>query len=192
MKKIFYLLLTSLLLLSFGCGSAQEAAKGQAAEGKILVAYFSCTGNTKALAEKVASVSGGDLFEIAPEVPYTMEDLNWHDETTRATVEQKDLSSRPALKAQLENAADYRGVVLLYPIWWGQAPRLVDTFLESTDLAGKVILPISMAHSSDIGSSADNLAELAPDADWQTGKGYQGQPSEAELRELLTKAGIMH
>ena len=175
--------------------AAEEAklppAAADPAKSKILVAYFSCTGNTKALAEKAAKALHADIYEIVPEKPYTSDDLNYNDETTRATVEQKDDSARPALADKNADVAGHSSIVLVYPIWWGQAPRIVDTFLESYDFTGKTMVPICTSGGSDIGSSADYLAKLTRGkANWKDGKRFAASDSEDEVKEWLKSLGL--
>ena len=205
MKKIMTVLLASLMLLVFGgCGSDSSAASStqkaapaassssaQTAGGsKTLVAYFSCTGNTKALAGTAAKVLGADEFEIVPEQAYTSEDLNYNDESTRATVEMKDESARPAIKNKLEGLEKYDTIVIVYPIWWGQAPRIIDTFMESYDLNGKTVVPICTSISSDIGSSGDYLHQFAPNAKWKDGKRFEKNASEADVKAFFAGLGL--
>lgn len=212
MKKLIFVLLASLMLLALGgCGSdnaaatssqkAAPAASSSAsstsgastqknANAKTLVVYFSCTGNTKALAGTMAKVLGADTFEIVPEKAYTKEDLNYNDETTRATVEQKDASARPAIKNKLEGLERYDTVVIAYPIWWGQAPRIINTFLESYDFSGKTLVPICTSASSDIGSSGDYLQQFAPKANWKDGKRFAKGASEADIKTFFADLGL--
>ena len=205
MKKLLTVLLAMLKLLVFGgCGANDNAAASSsgktapatsssaaapAAQGskdsKTLVVYFSCTGNTKALAGKAAEALGAETFEIVPEKPYTKEDLNYNDESTRATVEQKDESVRPAIKNKVADMSKYTTVVIAYPIWWGQAPRIIDTFMESYDFSGKTLVPICTSASSDIGSSGEYLQRLAPNANWKAGKRFAGSASVAELKDFF-------
>lgn len=150
--------------------------------GKTLVVFFSATGTTKGVAERLASVTDATLFELVPAEPYTSADLNYNDSSTRATREQNDPSARPAISGTVENMADYDVIFLGYPIWWGQAPKIMYTFVESYDLAGKAIVPFCTSGSSDIGSSAVNLSKSAPDAVWMDGKRFSGGVSDADLR----------
>ena len=108
---------------------------------KKLVAYFSCSGVTKSVAQTLADAVGGDLYEITPAQPYTRADLNWMDQSSRSTVEMKDLNSRPAIAGKVENMADYDTVFVGFPIWWYVAPTIINTFLESYDFSGKTIVP---------------------------------------------------
>lgn len=186
MRKLWIACLGVLMILGLvGCGTesgktaekaapaqtAQADSKAPAAKGKILVAYFSATGNTRTLAENTAKALNADLYEIRPEVPYSKEDLNYNDESTRATVEQKNDSARPKLADKNAPIANYDTIVLAYPIWWGQAPRIVDTFVESYDFTGKKLTAICTSGGSDIGTSADYLQKLTKGkAEWKPGK----------------------
>lgn len=170
---------------------AEKASDTQSSQSKILVAYFSCTGNTKSLAETAAKVLSADVYEIRPETPYTAADLNYNDESTRATVEQKNDNARPALADKNANIEAYDTIVLAYPIWWGQAPRILDTFVESYDFSGKTIVPICTSGGSDIGSSADFLkGHTKGTANWKNGKQFSKSASEQELREWLNGSGF--
>ena len=171
--------------------AADNTSKPQDAHGKILVAYFSCTGNTKSLAETAAKVLAADVYEIRPETPYTAEDLNYNDESTRATVEQKNDNARPALADQNANIAAYDTIVLAYPIWWGQAPRILDTFVESYDFSGKTIVPICTSGGSDIGSSAGFLkGHTRGTGNWKNGKQFGSSASENEIKDWLNGLGL--
>lgn len=153
---------------------------------KILVAYFSATGNTKRLAETMADVLQADIYEIKPKNPYTSEDLNYHDETTRATVEQKNDSARPEIDGKIDNFNQYEKIVIAYPIWWGQEPRIMDTFIESYDFSGKTIIPICTSGGSDIGASANSLKTLcSQSAIWKDGKMFSPAASKEELQNWL-------
>lgn len=208
MKKFMTIFLSVCMVLTLtACGSteattsSQQAQSGVAAEkpvseraaqktggnSKILVAYFSCTGNTKSLAENAADALKADLYEIVPDKKYTSEDLNYNDESTRATVEQKDSSARPAINGKVPSFEKYDTIVIAYPIWWGQAPRIIDTFLESYDFSGKKIVPLCTSASSDVGSSADALHSLcAASANWVEGKRFSQSASKQELEQWLS------
>ena len=114
---------------------------------KILVAYFSASGETAKLAKTIAGVVDGDLFEIVPEVPYTAADLDWMDKGSRSTAEMNDDNSRPAIVSKLADMAQYDTVFVGFPIWWYQAPRIIETFLESYDFAGKTVIPFATSGS---------------------------------------------
>ena len=165
----------------------QNSVKGK----KSLVAYFSCTGTTKKIAEYVQENTGADIYRIEAEEPYTAEDLNYGDASARATKEQNDSSARPAIAGKVENMSQYRNVVIAYPIWWGQAPRIISTFLESYDFKGKTIVPICTSHSSGIGSSAINLHSLVDESViWMEGKRFAADTSKDDVRKWLEDSGI--
>ncbi len=150
-----------------------------------LVVYFSCTGTTKGLAEAVAEELNADLYEIVPEEPYTSEDLDYHDDNSRSTKEMDDPSSRPAISGSVENMEQYDRIILGYPIWWGEAPRIVSTFVESYDFSGKTIIPFCTSGGSGIGSSADALETLAGNGTWLDGKRFDGSESGEDVIKSL-------
>lgn len=139
-------------------------------ENKVLVAYFSATGTTKAVAQKLAEATGADLYEITPEPRYTEADLDWRDKTSRSTIEMQDSTCRPALGGQKIDTAPYDVVFIGYPIWWDLAPRQVNTFVETHDLKGKRLVPFATSGGSTIVHSVADLKRLYPDLDWQPGK----------------------
>lgn len=138
---------------------------------RTLVAYFSATNTTRPLAEYAADILNADLYEIVPEVPYTDADLAYYT-NGRADREQNDPAARPAISGNIDNMADYDVVFLGYPIWHGQAPRIINTFLESYDFTGKTIVPFCTSHSSGIGSSDTNLHALASGANWLSSRRF--------------------
>lgn len=152
---------------------------------RILVAYFSATNQTGNLANRLAGILHADLYEIIPAQPYTSADLNYTDSGCRANREQNDPAARPAIAGSAENLADYDTVFLGYPIWHGQAPRIICTFLESGDFAGKSIVPFCTSGSSGIGSSADHLQVLTPDAHWLEGRRFSGGASQGTVEEWV-------
>ena len=159
----------------------QEAEMGT----RTLVAYFSCTGTTQPLAEYAAEILGADLYEIVAEDPYTEADLAYYT-GGRADQEQNDPSARPGIIGGVENMDEYDTIILGYPIWHGQAPRIINTFLESYDFSGKTILPFCTSHSSGIGSSADNLHTLCSDSTiWIDGKRFEAGTSKEVIEEWL-------
>ena len=182
MKKFFATLLAALTLCMLtACGtSAEEKSPAQVEEpaNKILVAYFSCTGNTKKAALEVAELLKADTFEIVPEQAYTSADLDYHTENCRANVEQKDSAARPAIKNKLDNPDQYKAIVIAFPIWWGAEPRIIDTFVESFDLSGKVIVPVCTSGGSDIHSATANLRALCKGADVRDGKRLNGMSKD--------------
>ncbi len=158
-------------------------------ERKVLVAYFSCTNTTKGVAESVADITGGDLFRIEPTIPYTSADLEYNSDC-RANREQNNPAARPAIKNKVENLNDYEFVFLGYPIWWGEAPRIISTFLESGDFKGKTIIPFCTSHSSGIGNSDRNLHSLAPEAEWKTGRRFGGNATKNDIENWIAGLGI--
>lgn len=137
---------------------------------KILVAYFSASGVTKGVAQRLAKAAGADLFEIRPAVPYTQADLNWTDKKSRSSVEMNDPLSRPEIAEKLPNMADYDTVFVGYPIWWYVAPHIINTFVESYDLSGKTLVAFATSGGSGIGKTVEELKKLYPDANWKDGK----------------------
>lgn len=155
-------------------------------ENTILVAYFSATGTTEQVAQQAAEILDADLYEIVPEDPYTEEDLAYYT-GGRADQEQDDPSARPAISGGVENMSQYDTILLGYPIWHGQAPRIISTFLESYDFAGKTIIPFCTSHSSGVGSSADNLHELCPDTvNWIEGSRFGSEVTGVEIESWLS------
>ena len=165
-------------------------------ESNVLVAYFSATGNTEKIAQHIQTALGADLFEIVPEVPYTSEDLNYSNDDCRANQEQNDPNARPAIDGNVENMDDYDVVFLGYPIWWGQAPKILCTFLESYNFDGVTIVPFCTSGSSGIGGSLEDLQTLAPDTQWLDGQRFSGSESESavaswvESMELLSSRNV--
>lgn len=152
------------------------------AGSKTLVAYFSATNTTRPLAEYAADILNADLYEIVPEVPYTDADLAYYT-NGRADREQNDSSARPAISGSVANMADYDVIFLGYPIWHGQPPRIISTFLESYDFAGKTIVPFCTSHSS--GYSDSSIKPLAPGANWIAGRRFAGGTSRGTVEEWI-------
>lgn len=154
-------------------------------EQKTLVVYFSATGTTEPLAEYAAEILNADIYEIVPENPYTEADLAYYT-NGRADQEQNDPNARPAISGSVENMEEYNTIVLGYPIWHGQAPRIISTFLESYDFSEKTILPFCTSHSSGIGSSADNLHELCSDSvNWLEGKRFEAGTTKEAMKNWI-------
>lgn len=171
-----------------GTSSVPDESEPIADEGNhALVAYFSATGNTEHIAQYIQTALDADLYEIVPEEPYTDDDLNYSDDSCRANQEQNDPDARPAIAGALEHPEDYDVVFLGYPIWWGAAPKIIDTFLENYDFDGVTIVPFCTSGSSDIGSSAENLHALAPDANWLSGQRFSGSASQEEVAAWVEK-----
>ena len=151
---------------------------------KSLVAYFSASGVTAKAAEKIAAAAGADLYEIQPEEPYTPADLNWMDKKSRSTVEMNDPKCRPAIAEAVEDMEQYDTVWVGFPVWWYVEPKIVDTFLESYDFAGKKMIPFATSGGSGIQKAEKSLREHCPAADWKPGKLLNGGNIEAWVKEM--------
>ena len=163
-------------------------AGGENASGGTLVVYFSATGNTEEAAGYIASLTGGDLFELEPVEPYTSEDLNYSDDNSRVSLEYADESLREVELAAdtVENWNDYDTVFIGYPIWWGIAAWPVDNFIEANDFTGKTVIPFCTSASSGMGQSGELLAEMAGTGDWLEGQRFSSGVSEADVEEWLS------
>lgn len=139
---------------------------------KVLAAYFSATGTTKKVAEKLAKATGGNLFEIKPQVEYTSEDLNWNDKKSRSSVEMNDEFSRPEIENVVENIDDYDTVFVGFPVWWYIPPRIIQTFIEKHNLSGKRIITFATSGGSEIKGSTDFLKKIYSDLNIIEGKRF--------------------
>lgn len=170
-----------------------EAAdtEGEVEDSHILVAYFSATGTTKALAEYAVDAMGADIYEIVPKEPYTDADLDYGDSGSRSSLEQNDAGARPAISGSVEDMGQYDTVFLAYPIWWGEAPRIVYTFMESYDFSGKTIVPFCTSGGSGIGSSAKNLHGLASSGvTWLDGKRLSSSSSRDDMVDWINSLAL--
>ena len=211
MRQFFSLILLLALALScVGCGSAPAAAPvpaetpesvpteapestplpaaeepvPAAAENRVLVVYFSGTGRTRGVAEKIAALTGAELLEILPAQPYTAEDLDYNDSTTRATVEQNTPDARP----EIANEISLEGCTTLYlgyPIWWGQAPRILSSFVESHDFTGMTVIPFCTSGSSGAGRTGETLGEQAGTGTFLAATRFEASVTEAELQTWI-------
>ena len=203
MRKILSILLTLCLIIGLtACsgGNSEETAdtdngsEATAAEqtteaepndsstgNATLVVYFSATGNTRGVAEKIASITGADIYEIKAAQEYTDADLDWHDSDSRTTHEQNDPSARPEIGSDPVSLEGYTTIYIGYPIWWGEEPRIMDTFVESYDFDGITMIPFCTSSSSGIGRSGQNLADNAGSGNWLEGARFGGGASEDEL-----------
>ena len=168
----------------------------EAPEGgkKILVAYFSATNNTEGIAQKLAEGLGADIYEIIPDQPYTDADLNYGDSKSRSSVEMDDPSARPVISGSVENMEQYDIVFIGYPIWWGEAPRIMSTFIESYDFSGKTLVAFCTSASSGFGSSDSVLRSAASSATWLDGHRFSASASADDVMAwagglALTSAG---
>ena len=150
----------------------------------VLVVVFSRTEHTKPLAEYVAEELDADLYEIEAKIPYTDEDIKYYTDC-RADREQQDPSARPEIAGELPDLSGYETIFIGYPIWHGQAPKIIYTFLEGIDMEGRKIIPFCTSESSPIGTSAENLHEFAPDADWDDGRRFEIGTTKEEISEWL-------
>ena len=167
-----------------------EAETTEASGSKILVAYFSCTGTTEQIAEWIASETGADVYEIVAADPYTDEDLEYYT-GGRADQEQSDDSARPEIDGEVEDISQYDVIFLGYPIWHGQAPKIIYTFLESYDLENVTIIPFCTSHSSGIGSSAENLHSLVSDSvSWNGGRRFSSDATEDDVIEWIESLNL--
>ena len=150
----------------------------QTQSDKTLVAYFSATGTTEKAAKLIVEVTGETLYEIQPEKEYVAADLDWHDKSSRSSVEMSDAKSRPALNTKSENFADYDTIYIGFPIWWNSAPRIINTFIESNDFAGKTIIPFATSGSSSISNAEKELQTNYPGINWGKGRLLNGASRE--------------
>lgn len=146
-----------------------------------LVAYFSASGVTAKVAEKLSEAIGADLYAIEPEVPYTKADLDWMDKKSRSTIEMNNPASRPAIAGKRDNMNDYDTVFVGFPIWWYVAPTIINTFLESYDLTGKTIIPFATSGGSDMGKTNEKLLPSCKGAKLLDGKVFKASVSGADL-----------
>lgn len=177
------------LLAVVGITTTTYAQKNQnmdktQSEKKVLIVYFSATGTTARAAEKLANVTGGELYAITPAQSYTDADLDWHDKQSRSSVEMNDPKARPALGGKKLNTSGYDVIFLGYPIWWNLAPRIIDTFIESHDLKNKILIPFATSGSSTIANSVATFKKSYPELNWKEGK-LLNRMSENDIREWI-------
>ena len=169
-------------------GEADNTTSG----GKVLVVYYSASGNTKRVAEDIAEAAGGDLFEITPTEPYTSDDLNWTNSDSRVSREHDDESlwDVPLTTTEVENWDDYDTVFIGYPIWWGIAAWPVDTFVKNNDFTGKTVIPFATSSSSGMGQSGTLLCEMAGTGDWQDGQRFSSGASQSDVADWVSGLGL--
>lgn len=178
MKKILSGILMSLILL---IGSNANAEEQNMNEHKALVAYFSATGTTAKVAQRLAQTINADLFEIKPLIPYTDADLNWTNNKSRSSVEMADRNSRPEIAEKVADITKYDVIFIGFPIWWYREPSIIDTFMESYNLSGKTIIPFATSGGSGMGDSSEIMQALAPTSKVHEGKRFSSSVSENEL-----------
>ena len=152
---------------------------------KKLVAYFSASGKTAKIAEKLAAGIGADLYEIKPEVKYTRADLNWMNKSSRSSVEMNNKSFRPAIVTGDVDPSGYDTVYLGFPIWWYVAPTAVNTFLEAYDFSGKKIVLFATSGGSGFGDTAQELRPSAPGAEITEAAVLSKIITEAKINALI-------
>ncbi len=208
MKRMISVLLACCMMAAVtGCGTSEEAVQNQTqaekeqqenvqnpsenenaqTDGKTLVVYYSATGNTETVAGYLADALGADLFEITPVQPYTADDLNWSDDTSRVSREHEDASLRTVELEQdtVEHWEEYDTVFIGYPIWWGIAAWPVDGFVTANDFTDKTVIPFCTSSSSDLGESGELLAEMAGTGDWQEGMRFRSGASAEDVQGWL-------
>ena len=198
MKKNFALLTTMLMLSSCGNNSASSLNCSNNVSGtsngsdsiistnhKILLVYFSCTGTTERVATKIANNIEATTFKIEPKVPYTSEDLNYSNSNCRAKIEQNDSTSRPEIANQLTDVSSYDTLILGYPIWWGKAPKIIYTFLESYDFETLTIYPFCTSGSSPIDGSESDLHSICNASTWKNGRRLTTNSSNDDIKNWL-------
>ena len=161
-------------------GVEEGESAASTAAGSTAVVFFSVTGNTEAVAEKIAQSTGAPLLRVLPAEPYTSADIDYNSDC-RANREQDSVTDRPALDASVPDVSGYDTIYLGYPIWWGKVPRVMLTFLESVDLSGKTVIPFCTSGSSSISGSLDEVHAAAPSANWQDGQRFDSGVSQADI-----------
>ena len=157
---------------------------------EVLVVYFSCTNATKRIAGKIAELTGGDIYEIKPADPYTIDDLNYNDDHSRATVEQRDAHVRPQINGSVEHWDRYSTIYLGYPIWWSEEPRILDTFVESYDFKDKKIAPFCISGGCGVGSSAANLEANSNGGEWLMAQRFRENTSIGDIKDWIEEIGL--
>ena len=194
LKKITAVL--SALIMTLAClpiaGAEKTTAEEQASKpaSHILVVYFSATGTTKGVAEKLAEGLSADLYEIVPEDPYTDADLNYNDRKSRTSIETYDPTCRPAIAGELPDLTGYDSVLIGYPIWWGDTPRIVSNFVEQVDLTDKTLAVFFTSGSSGLGSSMKHLERQSGAGNWLEGKRFTSRTTVEELVNWAKGLGI--
>ena len=192
MKHLFVMIM-ALAAISLGACTQKQSEQTSSSnkpetqtEMKTLVAYFSATGVTKGVAEKLAEVAGADLHEITPEKRYTDADLDWHNKQSRSSVEMQDKSSRPAITDKLKNMQDYDVIYVGFPIWWYTCPTIINTFMEAYDFKGKTVIPFATSGGSSIKKACEELKAAYPDVNWKEGK-LLNRASKKDLEDWVKK-----
>lgn len=201
MKKLFAILLSITCVLTLvACSSDSnkeettetETTSQKTTNKKTLVVYYSATGNTKEVANYIATATQGDLFEIIPKQSYSDEDLDYTNEESRVSREHENESERNVEleKTMVDNWSDYDTIFIGYPIWWGIAAWPVNGFVQSNDFTGKTVIPFATSASSGLGESGDLLAKLAGTGDWQEGQRFSSGADEDSVKKWLSDLGL--
>ena len=154
---------------------------------KVLVAYFSASGVTAKVANKLSKATGADLFEIKPAQPYTSADLDWTNKKSRSSLEMADRNSRPQIANKVADMSKYDVIFVGFPIWWYREPSIIDTFMESYDFSGKQVIPFATSGGSGMGDSGSIMQKLAPKAKVDSGKRFSSGVSEKDLKTWASK-----
>lgn len=178
-------LMTIVSLSSCGSSSKEKVTSEESTPSKTIVCYFSATGTTAEAAERIAEKTGGVLYEIKPEVAYTDADLDWTDKESRSSLEMQDPEARTAIGGELPDLTQYEVVFIGYPNWWNTHPTIINTFIESTDLEGKTIVPFMTSGGSTIDNSVQKLHEQYPSLNIHDGI-LMNHVTDSELETLLT------
>ncbi len=184
MKKLFtvlFALMMTFTMMSCAFAETEPATPVVEPTSHILIIYFSATGTTKAVAENLQTALSADIYEIIPEQPYTDADLNWNDSNSRTTHEQNDKTVRPGIEGELPDLTAYDTIIIGYPIWWGEEPRIMDTLVESLDLTDKTMAVFFTSGSSGLGNSMKHLEQNAGAGTWLEGKRFRPSTTVQEL-----------
>lgn len=165
--------------------TAKNADVPESSGKDTIVIFFSATGTTKGVAEKIANITNADIYEIIPAEPYSDADLDWNDKNSRTTIEMNDPSVRPTIADDSVDLSGYSTVYIGYPIWWGEAPRIMSTFVEAHSFEGMTVIPFCTSGGSGIGRSGENLASQAGSGNWLDGERLDGGISESEIQDWI-------
>ena len=190
MIAVLFALILSVSSLSMAAAEKETVQQILEPASHILVVYFSATGTTRGVAEKLADGLSADLYEIVPEEPYTDADLNWNDRNSRTSIETDDPTCRPAIAGELPDLTAYDTVFIGYPIWWGDTPRIVSNFVEHVDLTDKTLAVFFTSGSSGLGSSMEHLERQAGAGSWLAGKRFTARTTVEELTAWAESLGV--
>ncbi len=152
---------------------------------RVLVTYFSASGITRSVAQNIADSIGADLFEIRAKVPYTSADLNWMDKQSRSSIEMNDKSSSPEIIETISKLDDYDTILIGFPVWWYTAPTIINTFIESLDFSGKILIPFCTSGGTGISGCEKDLRNEYPEYNWKEGKRFTGNESKESIKDWI-------